>query len=69
MGVVMAFQGFKAILNGVKAVSDTRDKTQPNEAVIQLTCEVIDLQSKMIGSLQEQATLTERVPGHSRPTS
>ena len=61
MDVVMALQSFKAILDGVKAVSDTRDETRRNEAVIQLTREVIDLQSKMISSLQEQAKLTEKV--------
>ena len=59
MEVVAALQGFKAILDGVRAVSDTRDETRRNEAVIQLTREVIDL--KMISSLQEQATLTDKV--------
>lgn len=61
MELLAALQSFKLILDGVKAAGDIRDEAGRNAAIIDISRHVIDLQGKVVASMQEQAALTEKI--------
>jgi len=56
-----ALQGFKAILDGLKAMSDIRDETMRGNASIELSRQLIDLQVQTMTAHQQNAALVEEV--------
>lgn len=59
--IFAALQGFKAVLDSLEALRDIRDETLRSNAQIDVVRQLIELQGKMMATLQENATLTEQV--------
>ena len=56
-----ALQGFKSILDNLKAIIGIRDEVLRNEALAKLLREIMELERKLRASEEEKAALVEKV--------